>query len=103
MLVRPAIYAVVRDVQASFGEPLDVAVLEGARHDGGVGTVPVEVLLGHLHKRNCRSGQRKIDGEFRELRLGGSRCPTRVGGGRPTRAQRLIREREPSKIKSVGP
>jgi hypothetical protein len=40
--------AVVGNVQSSLREPLDVSVRKGTGHNGGVGTVPVDVLLGHL-------------------------------------------------------
>jgi hypothetical protein len=48
VLVSPSINTVVRDVQSSFREPLHIAVFERTSHYSGVGTVPVEVLLGHL-------------------------------------------------------
>lgn len=50
VLVRPAVYAVVRDVKAALGEPLDVSCLERAGHNGRVRSVPIDVLLGHLRE-----------------------------------------------------
>lgn len=50
VLVRPSVNAVVRDVQSSLGEPLNVPMLERPGHDGRVRTMPVKVLLGHLLK-----------------------------------------------------
>lgn len=48
VLVSPSIDTVVRNVQSSLGEPLNISLLERSGHDGGVRTVPVKVLLGHL-------------------------------------------------------
>jgi len=52
MLERPAVNAIVRGVEAAFGEPRDVSVLKRARSDSFEGFVPVQSftrgLVGHM-------------------------------------------------------